>query len=156
MLYGVRYRLPVLAGRPGFIAAAVLAVAVSALLPSPAVCASVEPITVGGMTVSVAPVPGKEAVQIEGKGPAMAPVTVRLYGTISRDLPNVFLNRRDILADAGGHFSAVVPIGPLYWRGTTLTVTVDSPDATATASAHMTVVIPNPEYGLPGDQLPDH
>jgi hypothetical protein len=158
VLYGYRVRLAAIAERLRPIsAAAVLVVAVSVFMPGRAISASVEPITVGTMTVTIGPVQGKEAVSIEGKAPAMAPVTLRLYGTYSRDLPDVFLNRRDILADASGHFSAVVPVAPDFWRGTVLTVTASSPDAATSATAKTNLVVPNQGIvGLPGDDLPNH
>jgi hypothetical protein len=158
VLYGLSVRLAAFAKRLRPIAAAVvLTAAASAFMPLRALSASVEPITVGTMTVTIGPVQGKEAVLIEGKAPAMAPLTLRLYATVSRDLPDLFLNRRDILTDASGHFSAVVPIAPDYWRGTILTVTVSSPDAATTATGHATLIVPNPGIGgLPGDDFPNH
>ncbi len=157
VLYGLNVRLAAFAKRLGpSIAVAVLAIAASAFMLGRAVSASVEPITVGTMTVTIGPVQGKEAVSIEGKAPAMAPVTLRLYETISRDIPDIFLNRRDILTDASGHFSAVLPVAPDFWRGTILTVTATSPDAASTATAHTTLVPPNAGLGLPADDLPNH
>jgi len=88
----------------------------------------------------------------------MAPVTVTLYATISKDLPDVFLNRRDVLTDASGHYSVVVSIAPDFMRGTLLTVTATSPDLTSSATAHAIVIVPNPNAGvlLPADDLPNH
>jgi len=133
-----------------------MAIAIAAFAPWRAISANVEPITVGGITVSAGPVQGKEVVSVTGKAPAMAPVTLTLYGTFSRDLPDVFLNRRDILTDSSGHFSAQVPIAPDYWRGTILTVIASSPDVTSTATVKTTVIVPNPEVALPADDLPNH
>jgi hypothetical protein len=139
-------------------AAALIAAAGFALAPIRGFSANVEPITVGGITVLVGPVQGKEMVSVSGKAPAMAPVTLTFFATISKDLPDVFVNRRDILTDSSGHFSALVPIAPDYWRGTILTVMASSPDVTSTATAHTIVVVPNPnvEVALPADDLPNH
>jgi hypothetical protein len=135
---------------------AVIAIALSSFVPGRALSADVEPITVGGITVSVGPVTGTEAISVSGKAPAMAPVTITLFATISKDLPSVFVNRRDILTDASGHFSANVPIAPDFWRGTILTVTASSPDVTSTATVNTTVIVPNPGPVLTGDDLPNH
>jgi hypothetical protein len=137
---------------------ALMAMALSVFAPVKGSSANVEPITVGGITVSAGPVQGKEMVSVTGKAPAMAPVTLTLFATISRDLPDIFINRRDILTDSSGHFSAMVPIAPDFWRGTILTVTASSPDVTSTATAKTIVVVPNPnvEVALPADDLPNH
>jgi hypothetical protein len=133
-------------------------VALSVLLPIRGSSANVEPITVGGITVSAGPVQGREEISVSGKAPAMAPVTLTLFATISKDLPDVFINRRDILTDSSGHYSAKVPIAPDFMRGTILTVIASSPDVTTTATAKTLVVIPNPniEVPLPADDLPNH
>lgn len=154
-----RPRLRAFARRTSLVGAtALIAVALLALSPIRGSSANVEPITVGGITVSAGPVLGKEMVSVSGKAPAMAPVTLTLFATISKDLPDIFINRRDILTDSSGHFSAMVPIAPDFWRGTILTVTASSPDVTSTATARTIVVIPNPYTGvaLPADDLPNH
>jgi hypothetical protein len=137
---------------------ALIAVALLVLLPIRGSSANVEPITVGGITVSAGPVQGKEMISVSGKAPAMAPVTLILFATISKDMPDIFINRRDILTDSSGHFSAMVPIAPDFWRGTILTVTASSPDVTSTATARTIVIVPNPNVGvsLPADDLPNH
>lgn len=134
----------------------VIAAVLPAFAPGRALGANVEPITVGGITVSAGPVEGKEAISISGKAPAMAPVTLTLFATVSRDLPDIFVNRRDVLTDASGHFSAVVPIAPDFWRGSILTVTASSPDVTSTAAVKTTVIVPNPGVALPADDVPNH
>jgi hypothetical protein len=139
-------------------ATAIIAVALSVLLPVRGSSANVEPITVGGITVSVGPVQGREAISVSGKAPAMAPVTLTLFATVSKDLPDIFINRRDVLADSSGHYTAMVPIAPDFWRGTVLTVTASSPDVTSTATTKTIVIVPNPniEVALPADDLPNH
>jgi hypothetical protein len=109
----------------------------------------------GGMTVTVAPAVGTEAITVSGSAPAMAPVVLVLHATLSRDLPTVFINRRDVFADADGHFSTVVPIAPDYWRGSILTVTASSSSATASAMAQTVVTLPNPGVVLPADSVPN-
>jgi hypothetical protein len=140
------------------LAAAVLTVAVSAFTPALADAPNAPvPVSVnGGMTVTVAPKIGYEAITVTGTAPAMAPVVLVLHATFSRDLPNVFLNRRDVYADADGHFSTVVPIGPDYWRGSILTVTASSSSATTSATAQTVVTLPNPGVVVPADDVPNH
>lgn len=141
-----------------FIVAAVLTVASSAFVPALADAPnSPVPVSVNGnMTVTVAPAVGSEAVTVSGNAPAMAPVVVVLHATFSRDLPTVFVNRRDVFADADGHFTTVVPIGPDFWRGSILTVTASSSSATASATAQTVVTLPNPGVVLPADDVPSH
>ena len=86
----------------------------------------------------------------------MAPVVVILHATFSRDLPTVYLNRRDVFADADGHFSTIVPIGPDYWRGSILTISASSSSATAAATVQTVVTLPNPGVVLPADDVPNH
>ncbi len=114
------------------------------------------PVSVNGaMTVTVAPAVGSEAITVSGTAPAMGPVVILLHATISRDLPTLFVNRRDVFADADGHFTTIVPIGPDFWRGSILTVSVSSSSATASASAQTVVTLPNPGVVLPADSVPD-
>jgi hypothetical protein len=139
-------------------AAAVVTVALSAFSPALADTQSAPvPVSVSGnMTVAVAPAVGAEAITVSGTAPAMAPVVVVLHASFSRDLPNVYLNRRDVYADADGHFSTVVPIGPDYWRGSILTVTASSSSATTSATAQTVVTLPNPGVVVPADADPNH
>ena len=141
-----------------FFMAAVVTVALSAFTPAIAATQSApEPVSVNGnMTVTVAPAVGAEAITVTGTAPAMAPVVVVLHASFSRDLPNVYLNRRDVYADADGHFTAVVPIGPDYWRGSIITVTASSSSATASATAQTVVTLPNPGVVVPADADPNH
>jgi hypothetical protein len=154
----VTHRLRAKGRRTHLTAAAIIAAACLVFVPVPGSSANVEPITVGGITVSAGPIAGKEAISVTGKAPAMAPVTLTLFATISKDLPDVFVNRRDVLTDSSGHFSAQMPIAPDFWRGTILTVTASSPDVTSTATIKTLVVVPNPNPGvaLPADDLPNH
>jgi hypothetical protein len=141
-----------------FFTATVVAVALSAFTPAQAGTTNAPmPVSVSGnMTVAVAPAVGAEAITVSGTAPAMAPVVVVLHASFSRDLPNVYLNRRDVYADADGHFSTVVPIGPDYWRGSILTVTASSSSATSSATAQTVVTLPNPGVVVPADDVPDH
>lgn len=139
-------------------AAAVVTVALSTLTPAMASTQGAPvPVSVNSnMTVTVAPAVGSEAITVSGTAPAMAPVVVVLHATFSRDLPDVYLNRRDVYADADGHFSAVVPIGPDYWRGSILTVTASSSSTTTSATAQTVVTLPNPGVVVPADDVPNH
>ena len=108
------------------------------------------------ITVSVGPANGQEAITIEGKAPAMAPVVLVLHATISRDLPTVYVNRLELTADSDGHFSTVMSIAPNFWRGSILTVSASSTSTVTTATAQTVVVLPNPGVVLPADEMPNH
>lgn len=140
------------------IAAAVVTVALSAFTPAMASTQGAPvPVSVNSnMTVTVAPAVGAEAITVSGTAPAMAPVVVVLHASFSRDLPDVYLNRRDVYADADGHFATVVPIGPDYWRGSILTVTASSSSTTTSATAQTVVTLPNPGVVVPADDVPNH
>lgn len=127
-------------------------IAIFALGVSPA------PVSVdaAAMNVTVGPVRGQEAIDVEGKAPPMSPVTLVLQATISMDLPTVYLNRRDVTADADGHFSSIIPIAADYWRGSILTVTASSPSTVSSAVAQTRVTLPNPGVVLPADDVPNH
>lgn len=139
-------------------AAAVVTVALSAFTPAMASTQGAPaPVSVNSnMTVTVAPAVGSEAITVSGTAPAMAPVVVVLHASFSRDLPDVYLNRRDVYADADGHFATVVPIGPDYWRGSILTVTASSSSTTTSATAQTVVTLPNPGVVVPADDVPNH
>lgn len=108
------------------------------------------------ISMTVAPAQGADAISVEGKAPAMAPIVLVVHATFSRDLPTVYINRRDVTADADGHFSAVVPVAPDYWRGSILTVTATSPSTVGSATAQTVVTLPNPGVVLPADDVPNH
>jgi hypothetical protein len=141
-----------------YFVAAVVTVAFSSFLPALAETPPAPvPVSVNGnMAVTVAPAVGSDAITVTGSAPAMAPVVVIVHATFSRDIPNVFVNRRDVFADADGHFSTVVPVAPDFWRGSILTVSVSSSSATTSATAQTTVTLPNPGVVLPADDVPSH
>jgi hypothetical protein len=115
-----------------------------------------QPVAPAGLTLTVGPAPGKMALTVEGRAPAYAQVTIVLKGTLSKDLPDVFLTRRDITADEGGRFSTIVSIAPEFWRGSLVTISANSAETASTATAHFTVDLPNPGVVLPADDVPNH
>jgi hypothetical protein len=126
--------------------------------PVPATAGAPAPVSVdaAAITVTVGPVHGREAVDVEGNAPPMAPVSLILRATISMDIPTVFVNRRDVVADADGHFSTTIPIAADYWRGSILTVTASSSSTVSSAVAQTRVTLPNPGVVLPADDVPNH
>ena len=108
------------------------------------------------LSMTVGPAPGADAITVEGKAPAMAPIVLVLHATFSRDLPTVYLNRREVTADADGHFSAIVPVAPDWWRGSIITITATSPSTVGSATAQTLVSLPNPGVVLPADEMPNH
>jgi hypothetical protein len=140
------------------VASAVLVAVVVALFPALAARASdPAPVSVNeSITLTVGPAQGSDAVTIEGKGPALAPIVLVLHATYSRDLPTVYINQYEVTADADGNFKTVVPVAPDYWRGSILTVTASSSATVSSATAQTIVNLPNPGVVLPADDVPNH
>jgi Copper amine oxidase N-terminal domain len=110
------------------------------------------PVTASGaLTLTARQVTGREAIVVDGKAPASVPVTITLVGSISRDLPDVLLQRITLQTD--GTFHATIPVAPAMPRGSSVTVTATSLPGVASASARVTIGAPNP--GIDSDHF-DH
>jgi hypothetical protein len=105
-----------------------------------------------GVTLTVSPAIGAEAVNVVGTAPAARPLEASVYGMFSRDLPTVLLSRRIIPADASGHFAATLSHAPAYYRGAVVTVVVRSLPSGSSATAWFLVDAPN--VPAPPDALP--
>ena len=83
-------------------------------------------------------------------------MTLTLVGTISRDLPDVLLQRITVQTD--GTFHATLAVAPMMPRGSFVTVTATSLPGVAPASARVTIAWPHPDIDSPiFDHLPtDH
>lgn len=108
----------------------------------------------GELSVHVAAAAGQEAVVVSGTGPSSAPVTLTLLTTLSTDIPDVVLSRKDLTIDRSGAFSATISIAPDFMRGSILTVRATSLDGVAPAQAHLTVGPPNPHVTVPAHYRP--
>jgi hypothetical protein len=119
---------------------------------SVALRSTAEQITAGGtITIDVRPQTGSEALNVSGRAPSGAPVTLTLLATISPDLPTIVVSRHDVQADANGQFAAVISIASDYLRGSLLRVVATSAGATP-ASATVTVGAPNAGATVPFDK----
>ena len=107
----------------------------------------------GPPTITMRPVPGRDAIAVDGSAPSNAPVTIAIVATFSRDVPDVTVVRQTVQADGSGHFSAVVPLAGDYVEGTPIRVTAYSGGA---ASSTLTALIgpPNPGVYTVFDRIP--
>lgn len=105
-----------------------------------------------GVTLSLVPVIGREAVTVTGTAPAARPVEATVYATFSENLPTVLLSRRVIPTDATGHYTATLSHAPAYFRDALVTVVVRSIPSGASAEAQFPVYAPN--VTTPPDKWP--
>ncbi len=102
----------------------------------------------GPVTIGVAGNEGSETIRVSGTAPPNSPVGIALYAQISRDLPTVFVNASRTVASSAGTYLMNVPIGPDYYRGSTLVVRATSTSG-ATASTTYVIGAPNPGIFAP-------
>jgi hypothetical protein len=107
----------------------------------------------GPITISMRPVPGRDAIAVDGNASSNAAVTVAVVATFSRDVPDVTVNRLTVRADGNGHFYTIVPLAGDYVQGTPIRITAYSAGA---ASATLSAIIgpPNPDMYSRFDRLP--
>jgi hypothetical protein len=112
--------------------------------------------TVHGGTISlnVRQLPGSQSLAISGSAPPSAPITVTIKETFWDEVPDVVLNRDDVDADNDGHFEAIVPVAPGYFRGGIITVVASSLPGVTTASAKIVLRPPNNGVVVPAQQIP--
>jgi hypothetical protein len=108
----------------------------------------------GTISLDARLLPGSEAFLASGNAPVSTPIDVTVVGTISRDLPDVLISRRQIVSNATGRFSVVIPIAPNYFRGSILTVVASAPAGVAPGRAQLIVGAPNNDVSVPAEQLP--
>jgi hypothetical protein len=109
----------------------------------------------GSLTITARQAIGREAIEVDGTAPASMPVTLTLVGSISRDMPDVFIRRITIQSDRTFH--ATLPVAPAMPRGSFVVVTATSLPGVAPASARLTIGAPNPSLDSDFDHLPkDH
>lgn len=108
----------------------------------------------GALAIHLDAAQGQEAVVVTGTGPSAAPVTLTLSTTVSSEIPDIVLSRKDLVIDRTGTFSATISIAPDFMRGSILTVRATSLDGVAPAQAHLLVGPPNPHITVPAHILP--
>lgn len=104
---------------------AALGATLGASIPIWAPAADVPPI--GALSVST--VTGAKTVRVSGTVAGEHQLQAVVYATFSPDVPTVFLSRQPLTTDDKGWFSTTLPIAPAYFRGTIITVVVQSPAA---------------------------
>jgi hypothetical protein len=102
--------------------------------------------TTGAIAFSARRHDGADAIDITGTAPPGASVEITARATISVDLPDVLLNRIDVVADPSGAFSVILPIAPDYVPGTKVTIAATSSGLTP---ATATFVVGTPSSGPP-------
>jgi hypothetical protein len=107
--------------------------------------------TASSPTLAVTRSPGGETIGLSGDAAPNGRLSVALYARFSRDLPTVLLSRREITADAAGHYTATLPIAPAFFRGAIVTAIVQPPSG---ASAQASVLVTEPNVPAPPDDTP--
>jgi hypothetical protein len=106
------------------------------------------------LTLHARLIPGREAVALEGVGPAGVPVTITLTGEVSSDLPAVVLSRKTLTTANDGKFSAEVSYSQDAHPRTTLAATVSTSSGTSSAEARVVIgAVPSPQ--IKGSGLDD-
>lgn len=107
----------------------------------------------GPITISMRPIPGRDAIGVDGNASANAAVTIAVLATFERDVPDVTVNRMTVRADGNGHFYAIIPLAGDYVQGTPIRVTAYSAGA---ASPTLSAIIgpPNLDSNSRFDRLP--
>jgi hypothetical protein len=107
--------------------------------------------TASSPTLAVTHAHGSEALGLTGDAQSNGRLSIALYARFSRDLPTVLLSRREIVADAAGHYAATLPIAPAFFRGAIVTVVVQSQNG---ASVEASVLVTEPNVPAPPDDTP--
>ncbi|MFN2529564.1 MAG: hypothetical protein ABR584_12700 [Candidatus Baltobacteraceae bacterium] len=108
----------------------------------------------GSLSMSAFHIEGTESLAIAGNGPPSVPLTLTVFATLSRDLPEVILSRYDVATDRAGNFSATVSIAPNFMRDSILTVRASSLDSVNPAQAQVLVGPPSPHATVPAEIVP--
>lgn len=108
----------------------------------------------GSLSMSVAHIEGTESLAILGNGPASVPVTLTVFASLSRDIPEVVLSRYDCATDAQGIFSATVSLAPNFMRDSIVTVRATSLDSVNPTQAQVLVGPPSPHITVPAEIVP--
>ena len=104
------------------------------------------------VTVTATPVVGSEAVRVSGTAPPGRTVQLTLSATFSRDMPDVVITRKTVVADGSGAFATTAQVAPGYFRGAVVTVVASTSPSGPSATARYTIGAPN--VTVPPDNLP--
>jgi hypothetical protein len=108
----------------------------------------------GAIVMDVRQAVGSQSLKVSGKAPASVPITLTLKETFWTEIPDVVLNRTEIVSDADGLFEAVVPVAPGYLRGGILTLVASSFPRITTASMQLVLKAPNDGVDVPIQKIP--
>lgn len=100
------------------------------------------------ITIGVTGGEGSETIRVWGNAPANSLVRIALYAKISRDLPTIFVNASQTVASSAGSYLINVPIGPDFYRGSTLVVRATSTSGATVATTYV-IGAPNPGVSAP-------
>jgi hypothetical protein len=123
-----------------------------ALLLAPNGAYAQSPSTVSSPTLALTHVVGSEAVSLAGTAQPNQRLEVALYARFSRDLPTVLLSRRQIAADAAGHYAVTMSTASAFFRDAIVIAVVRAPQTDASAQASLLVTAPN--VPAPPDDTP--
>lgn len=108
----------------------------------------------GAISLETRFLPGLEAFLASGSAPASMPIDLTVVGTESRDIPDVLISRSQVMSDASGRFSVVIPVASNYFRGSILTIVASAVAGVTTARTQLVVGAPNDGVSVPAEQLP--
>jgi hypothetical protein len=97
------------------------------------------------MTLTARRIPGRDALELRGTGPADVPLTITLRGELSADLPIVVLSRKSIKTATDGTFSAEVEYGQDSHVHTTLAAMATTLSGASSAEARIVIGVPSPQ-----------
>ncbi len=127
---------------------------------SPAAAHDAEPLSIadadarGSITMEARQLQGAEALTVDGSAPPSIPVTITLLAVVSSDIPTIVVSRHDVVSDASGRFSTIIPIASAYERGTLLRVVATTASGAGSASSALVIQAPNDGLTVPLEQLP--
>ncbi len=96
-------------------------------------------------------VPGSYHIAVSGKAPASTQLVLTLLGTISSDLPDVVVNRHQVITDATGNFKLEITAAGDYFRDGLMTVVAASPSGTILAKSRIVLKAPNADVTVPNE-----
>ncbi len=108
----------------------------------------------GSITMEARQLQGAEAINVSGSAPTGVPVTLTLLAVVSSDIPTIVVSRNDVVTDANGRFTAIIPIASAYERGTLLRVVATSTSGIASATSQLVMDPPNNGVTVPLEQMP--
>jgi hypothetical protein len=79
------------------------------------------------------------------------PLVLTVFGTVSSDIPDIVVNRRQVVTDAAGGFNLEVSAAGDYFRESPLTVVATSPSGALLAKSQIILKAPNANVEVPNE-----